>query len=74
MKRFIGIKDLRELLESCGDIYDVADILNARANDYAFKATVAIIEKEANASARKLRARVDISKKLKTQKNTFLKL
>ena len=74
MKRLIGVKELRDLLENSPDIYEVVDVINASAKNYVFTELSNIIQKEANSAARKLKARAEVSKKLKTNKKTFLKL
>ena len=74
MKRQIGVKDMRALLQSGADVYEIVDTINQRAALYAFDVTMAAIKKEANATARKLRNRVDVTKKLRNKSNTFIKL
>ena len=74
MKRLLGVKEMRTLLESGADIYEIVDTINQKAVTYAFKVTMGVIEREANTTARKLRSRVEVTKKLKTKSNTFIKL
>ena len=74
MKRLIGVKDMRALLQSGADVYEIVDTINQRAALYAFDVTMDAIKKEANATARKLRNRVDVTKKLRNKSNTFIKL
>lgn len=74
MKRLLGVKEMRTLLESGADIYEIVDTINQKAATYAFKVTMGVIERESNITARKLRSRVEVTKKLKTKSNTFIKL
>jgi len=74
MKRFLGVREIRDILAYSNDVYEVVDKLNQKATTYAFEATLAVIQKEANTTARKLRARVKVTKKLKNKTNTFIKI
>jgi hypothetical protein len=74
MRRLIGVKEMRNLLKSGADIYEIVDTINRKAMTYAFKATMGVIEKEANTAARKLRERVEVTKKLKNPTKTFIKI
>tara|TARA_R110000737_G_C14459717_1_gene464698 strand:+ start:295 stop:519 length:225 start_codon:yes stop_codon:yes gene_type:complete len=74
MKRLLGVKEMRDLLHSEADIYDIVDIINRKAMTYAFKATMGVIEKEANAASRKLKQRIEVTKKLKRPAKTFIKI
>ena len=74
MKRLIGVKEMRDLLASGADIYDIVDIINQKAATYAFKVTMGIIEKEANTANRKLKSRIEVTKKLRSKLNTFIKV
>ena len=74
MKRLIGVKEMRDLLASGADVYDIVDTINQKAATYAFKVTMGIIEKEANTTNRKLKSRIEVTKKLKSKSDTFIKL
>ena len=74
MKRLLGVMEMRKLLESGADIYEIVDTINQKAATYAFKVTMGIVEKEANTVARKLRHRVEVTKKIKSKSNTFIKI
>jgi len=74
MKRLLGVREMRDLLAYSNDVYEIVDKINQKATTYAFEATLAVIQKEANTSARKLRERVEVTKKLKTKTNTFIKI
>jgi hypothetical protein len=74
MKRLISIKELRNLLSGSSDIYEICDVINAKAQVYAFNETKAVIESAANTAARKLRHRVEVTKKLKSQSKTYIKI
>lgn len=74
MKRLLSIKELRDLLSGSSDIYEICDVINAKAQVYAFNETKAVIESAANTASRKLRERVKVSKKLKNQSKTFIKI
>ena len=65
---------MRDLLAHSDDVYEIVDKINQKATTYAFEATLAVIQKEANTASRKLRARVEVTKKLKKKSNTFIKL
>ena len=74
MKRLLGVREMRDLLAYSDDVYEIVDKINQKATTYAFEATLAVIQKEVNTSARKLRERVEITKKLKNKTNTFIKI
>lgn len=74
MKRLLGVREMRDILAYSDDVYEIVDKINQRASTYAFEATLAVIQKEVNTSARKLRERVEVTKKLKTKTNTFIKI
>jgi hypothetical protein len=74
MKRLLGVMEMRKLLESGADIYEIVDTINQKAAVYAFKVTMGVVEKEANTAARKLRHRVEVTKKIKSKSNTFIKI
>ena len=65
---------MRDLLAYSDDVYEIVDKINQKATMYAFEATLAVIQKEVNTSARKLRERVEVTKKLKNKTNTFIKI
>ena len=65
---------MRDLLAYSDDVYEIVDKINQKAATYAFEATLAVIQKEVNTSARKLRERVEVTKKLKNKTNTFIKI
>ena len=62
---------MRDILAYSDDVYEIVD---QKATTYAFEATLAVIQKEVNTSARKLRERVEVTKKLKNKTNTFIKI
>ena len=70
----MGVKEMRDLVESSQDIYEIVDCINQKAMVYAFEATLGIIQKEANMNARKLRARIDVTKKLKKSTKKFIQI
>tara|TARA_R110001592_G_scaffold266561_1_gene532288 strand:+ start:80 stop:304 length:225 start_codon:yes stop_codon:yes gene_type:complete len=74
MKRLLGVREMRDLLAYSDDVYEVVDKINQKATTYAFEATMAVIQKEANTNARKLRQRVEVTKKLRKKTNTFIKI
>tara|TARA_R110000824_G_scaffold387059_1_gene582206 strand:- start:360 stop:584 length:225 start_codon:yes stop_codon:yes gene_type:complete len=74
MKRLLGVREMRDLLAYSDDVYEIVDKINQKAATYAFEATLAVIQKEVNTSARKLRERVEVTKKLKNKTNTFIKI
>ncbi len=74
MKRLLGVREMRDLLAYSDDVYEIVDKINQKATMYAFEATLAVIQKEVNTSARKLRERVEVTKKLKNKTNTFIKI
>ena len=74
MKRLLGVKELRDLLKNSSDVYEICDFINAKAQVYAFNESKAVLESAALASARKLRERVEVTKKLKNQSKTFIKI
>lgn len=65
---------MRDLLQSGADIYEIVDTINQKASLYAFEVTMGVIQKEANTTARKLRYRVEVTKKLKNKSSTFIKI
>tara|TARA_R110000796_G_scaffold6811_2_gene23947 strand:+ start:1552 stop:1776 length:225 start_codon:yes stop_codon:yes gene_type:complete len=74
MKRLLGVKEMRNLLAHSDDVYEIVDKINQKATTYAFEATMEVIQKEANAAARKLKQRVEVTKKLKKKSTTFIKI
>ena len=74
MKRLLGVTEMRKLLESADDVYEIVDTINQRAVTYAFKVTMGVIEREANITSKKLSDRIKVTKKLKTKSNTFIKI
>jgi hypothetical protein len=74
MRRLLGVKEMRDLLAYSDDIYEIVDKINQKATTYAFEVTMAVIQKEANVTARKLKTRVEVTKKLKNKSNTFIKI
>jgi len=74
MKRLLGVREMRDLLAYSNDVYEIVDKINQKATTYAFESTLAVIQKEVNTSARKLRERVEVTKKLKNKTNTFIKI
>ncbi len=74
MKRLLGVREMRDILAYSDDVYEIVDKINQKATTYAFEATLAVIQKEVNTSARKLRERVEVTKKLKNKTNTFIKI
>jgi|TARA_R110000744_G_scaffold309627_1_gene417494 hypothetical protein len=57
MRRLIGVKELRELLESDRDIYRIMDTLNDMARVYASEVTIEVIQAGAERSKNRLATR-----------------
>ena len=76
MKRLIGVTEMRDLLTKSTDVYEIVDVINQKAAIYACEVTKGLIEKEANEVAKKLRHRVEVTRKLKERSNTktFIKI
>ena len=74
MKRLLGVMEMRKLLESGADIYEIVDTINQKAATYAFEVTMNAIQKDADATARKLRNRVKVTRKMKSKSNKFIKI
>ena len=74
MKRLLGVIEMRKLLESGADVYEIVDTINQKAQIYAFDVTMGAIQKEANTAARKLLNRLDVTRKLKNKSNKFIKI
>tara|TARA_R110002012_G_scaffold2124_7_gene10173 strand:- start:18925 stop:19152 length:228 start_codon:yes stop_codon:yes gene_type:complete len=55
MKRLIGVKELRALLESNKSIYEIMDDLNTRARVYAIEEGIQVLRNQSG-SAEKQRA------------------
>lgn len=53
MKRLIGVKELRALLESENTIYETMDTLNKMARKYARDTTIDVMTREFDDSRRK---------------------
>ena len=53
MKRLIGVKELRALLESENTIYETMDTLNNMARKYARDTTIDVMTREFDDSRRK---------------------
>lgn len=74
MKRLLGVREMRDLLAYSDDVYEIVDKINQKATTYAFEATLAVIQKEVNSSARKLKERVEVTKKSRNHNKTFIKI
>ena len=74
MRRLLGVTEMRKLLESGADVYEIVDTVNQKAALYVFEVTMNAIQKDADATARKLRNRVEVTRKLKKKSNKFIKI
>jgi len=74
MKRLMNVTEMRSLLTSGADVYEIMDTINQKAALYAFEVTMNAIQKDAEATARKLRNRVEVTRKLKKSTKKFIQI